>query len=223
MLVVSRLAARTRLGWSTLLLGLLVGVLPAQDPMSDAGSHEGVAPAAADRVDYFRQVRPILTQHCYGCHGPDAEQRATELRFDLRESVFGDLGGGEHAVVPGDVAASHLVLRITSDDPEERMPPSDAKDPLTPEEITTLRRWVEEGASWSDHWAFQPIAAPAPPEGQEGAINPIDAFVRRRLAREGLTPADPADREALIRRVSFDLTGLPPTPEEIDAFLADAR
>jgi Protein of unknown function (DUF1553)/Protein of unknown function (DUF1549)/Planctomycete cytochrome C len=197
---------------------------PKQDGMH-AGEHAGVALAPRGKgIDYLRDVRPILTQHCYGCHGPDEEQRATDLRFDLKASAFGDLGDGLHAVTPGDLAKSEMIARLVTDDADLKMPPPDEKDPISAAELAILKKWVEEGASWRDHWAFQPIVKVEPPAAGEGwAQNPIDRFISARHAAEGLVPNDPADREALVRRVSFDLTGLPPTPEEIDAFIADQK
>ncbi len=189
------------------------GAAFAQDAPSERGN----------RVDFTRDVRPILADRCYTCHGPDEEARTTELRLDRRESAFADLGDGRHALVPGNTAASELVRRITSDDPDERMPPPDAKRRLTPDQVETLVKWVEQGAAWDEHWS---LVAPRRPEfptvrNREWPINGIDWFVLARLEREDLAPSPPAAKETLLRRVTLDLTGLPPTLAELDAFLAD--
>ena len=186
------------------------------------------APAAeppAEAIDYDRQVRPILSNHCYACHGPDEAQLQADLRLDLKDPALAELASGGHAVVPGDVAASKLFARITTSDPAERMPPADDGKPLSAEQIEILRKWIEQGARWQDHWSYQPVERPAIPDvaGRDWPQTPIDHFILRRLEREGLAPEREASRAALIRRVSFDLTGLPPRPEEVDAFVADER
>ena len=168
---------------------------------------------AAEPVQFNRDVRPILSDKCYACHGPDPAKRKTKLRFDQEE-------GAKLAIVAGDAAASKLIQRITSDNPAIRMPPAyEGHDKLSAGEIETLRRWVEQGAKWEAHWSF---IAPKRPELPTVNSNPIDAFVLARLEREGLHPSPEADRPTLIRRVSLDLTGLPPTPPEVDAFLRDS-
>src|SRR5688572_16369123 len=178
------------------------------------------APAApAQRVDYARDVLPILSSKCYHCHGPDEEARQKELRLDRKEGAF-RVEEGVAVIVPGKPAESELVRRTTSKDPDEVMPPADDIRKLSAKEIETLKRWVEQGATWGTHWAFvAPPKTPAVPQGH--GENAIDAFVRGRLAREKLAPAPEADKATLIRRATFDLTGLPPTPAEIDAFLGD--
>ncbi len=177
--------------------------------------------AAADAVDFRREVLPILSDACFRCHGPDEGTREGHgLRLDLKSGLFRTRN--EITVVkPGDPDASELVIRTSSTDPDEQMPPPDAQRKLKPTEIATLRRWVAAGAPWSEHWSFLPIAQVAPPVTTEKSVSPIDAFVRARLASENLAPAPEADRERLLRRVTLDLTGLPPTPAETDAFLAD--
>ncbi len=183
----------------------------------------GVA-TADDAIQFNRDVRPILSNTCYKCHGPDENERQAGLRFDRKDSAFGDLESGNgHAVVAGDAAASELVRRITSTDEFERMPPVDSGKKLTPVQIDTLKRWVEQGAQWQGHWSFIPPERPEVPEVSDAAWarNPIDNFVLKRMQKVGLTPSPEADKVTLIRRVTFDLTGMPPTPAEIDAFLAD--
>jgi mono/diheme cytochrome c family protein len=176
----------------------------------------GIAPApAADRLDFRREVLPILSDRCFACHGPDAGNRKGDLRLDQREGLFSVLKAGNPA-------ESDLVARIESKDADEVMPPPHLKKPLSNEEIATLKRWVQEGAAWSEHWAWQaPKQAPALNHG--GVANPIDGFLNARLKRERVAATKEADRPTLIRRVAFTLTGLPPTVEEVDAFLADAK
>jgi hypothetical protein len=174
---------------------------------------------ATPRVDFAREIRPILAQHCWSCHGPDEKSRKAELRLDQRETA---LAAG--AVVPGDPSASELVARIESLDESRQMPPPEAKKPLSARQKELLRAWVAQGAEFRQHWAFAPLRRPAVPDVLNGAWpeNAIDRFVLHRLEQEGLAPAPEADHAALLRRVTLDLTGLPPTLEDLDAFLADA-
>lgn len=176
-------------------------------------------------VDFLKEVRPILSDACYNCHGPDEEARKARLRLDERKGAFADRGGVT-AVVPGDLEASELIQRVTSRDSELRMPPPDTGLKLSRKQAQILQDWVKAGAEWPEddrHWAFVPPARPEPPEVKEAGWgrNPLDAFVMARLEKEALRPAPEADKETLLRRVTFDLTGLPPSPEEIDAFLTD--
>jgi hypothetical protein len=173
-------------------------------------------PAAAAPVDFNKDIRPILASQCYACHGPDEKARKADLRLDLRDSAV-----KSGSLVPGKAAESKLLERITSKDPDEVMPPvKSKKPPLTAEQIELVKRWITEGANYSEHWSFAKLGRPEVPKF-EGAKNPIDAFVRSRLQQEGVKPSAEADRVTLIRRLSFDLTGLPPKPEEIKAFLED--
>ena len=169
----------------------------------------------ADEISFTRDIRPILSDTCYHCHGPDANTREADLRLDTREGLFRQQSGIA-VVAPSDLNASELIRRITSDG-DDRMPPAESQRQLSLEEIELLKRWVESGANWEGHWSFQPIMQPLVPEGE----NAIDHFVRLRLEQEGLQPSPEAARERLLRRVTFDLTGLPPTLEELDAFLTD--
>jgi mono/diheme cytochrome c family protein len=170
-------------------------------------------------VDFGRDIQPILAKRCFACHGPDKGEAG--LRLNRRETALAELDSGEHAVVPGSPEASELVRRISADNESERMPPEGK--PLPGEQIDLIRRWIAEGAKWEEHWAFQPVARPRVPEvkHQGWVRNPIDAFVLSRLEDNGLSPATPADKVALIRRAYYDLIGLPPTPAEVDAFTAD--
>jgi Protein of unknown function (DUF1549)./Planctomycete cytochrome C./Protein of unknown function (DUF1553). len=170
-------------------------------------------------VDFNRDVRPILSDNCFACHGPDDKQRMARLRFDTKEGAFAKPG----VIVPGDAASSILIKRITAKDPNFRMPPADSGHALNEQQIATLARWIDEGARWSAHWAYQTPARPALPTVSNAtwARNAIDRFILARLEREGLRPSIEADKATLLRRVSLDLTGLPPTPQAVDAFLAD--
>ncbi len=180
--------------------------------------------AGAATVRFSKDIRPIFSDKCFTCHGPDAANRTTKLRLDTADGIRIDSGSGREIIVPGDPAGSELYMRVSSSDPARRMPPAYAGHAkLTPAEIELIETWIAQGAEWSGHWAFVPPQYPqAPAVRQAGrARNPIDAFVLKRLESEGLSLSPPAARETLIRRVSLDLNGLPPSPEEIDAFLAD--
>ncbi|GMW00377.1 MAG: hypothetical protein AMXMBFR84_15140 [Candidatus Hydrogenedentota bacterium] len=170
-------------------------------------------------LDFNRDIRPILADNCFHCHGRDANQRKAGLRLDVAEEAK-----SKGAVVPGNSDASELVKRITSGDPSEKMPPPDSKRVLDSTQIEKLVRWVREGAEYKPHWAFIPLADTPLPDIRDSAgwaKTPVDLFILERLQAEGLTPSPQANKEILIRRVSMDLTGLPPSLEEIDAFLAD--
>ena len=174
--------------------------------------------ADADPVRYSRDVRPILAEHCFACHGPDSAARKAKLRLDVR-----DVAVARGAFVPGKPGESKLVARIFSEDPGEIMPPPKTKKQLTAQEKEMLERWIADGADYEAHWAFVPPARPALPAVRNGAWvrNPIDRFVLARLDRHGIDPSPEADRTTLIRRLTLDLTGLPPSPREVDDFLAD--
>ena len=185
----------------------------------------------ADTPDFVRDIRPLLERSCIGCHS--GEEAKSGLRLDIRAAAFrgGDAQGA--AIVPGKAAESPLVRFARGDEPEMQMPPADANVPqLSPDEVAILAAWIDAGALWPegidraslvdrrDHWAFRAVARPAPPAVRDEGWprNDIDRFIRARLEVEGLFPAPEADRGQWLRRVTLDLTGLPPAPEEIDAF-----
>ncbi|MEX2671467.1 MAG: PSD1 and planctomycete cytochrome C domain-containing protein [Phycisphaeraceae bacterium] len=182
-------------------------------------------PAIANdgEIDFNRDIRPILSSSCFTCHGPDEDERKAELRLDTRVGAIADLGDGAGAVVPGDPDASELMGRVTAESDRHIMPPPEAGDRLTEEQIATLRQWIAEGAVYAEHWAYVQPQRPAVPEVSDGdwPQTAVDHFILRRLEAEHLQPSPQADRYALIRRVALDLTGLPPTVAEVDAFVAD--
>ena len=180
---------------------------------------EGTDPRA---IRFDREIRPILAENCFACHGPDAAKRKADLRLDRPEDALADLGDGA-AIVPGKADESGLIERVESADAETVMPPPKTGKRLTAGQVALLRRWVDQGAPWRGHWAFLPPARPSVPGVGDAANvrNPIDAFILDRLRREGLGPSPETDRATLIRRASLDLTGLPPSPGDVDAFLAD--
>jgi mono/diheme cytochrome c family protein len=171
---------------------------------------------AAKPVDFQREVRPILSANCFACHGPHEEGREAELRLDVREDAVMLRDDDYQVIVPGDAEASELIFRIT--DTLDPMPPEESGHHLSEAQVEILRRWINEGAEYAPHWSFETVARPTPPRPE---LHPIDAFVLARLHEAGLTPAEEADRDTLIRRLSLDLTGLPPTLAERMAFQAD--
>lgn len=183
------------------------------------------SPGAAEAVSYNRDVRPILSEKCFACHGPDERARKAGLRLDQEATAFLPAKSGALALIPGDLAKSELVTRITTQDADDLMPPAEFHKPLTPAEVDTLKRWVAEGAKYEQHWSLLPPADVDPPAVSRPELvrNPIDSFVLARLEKEGLSLSPEAEKHNLLRRVTLDLTGLPPTPAEVDAFLADSR
>ena len=193
------------------------------------GGHDGAAAGSAaarlpESVRFNRDVRPILTDKCFACHGPDANQRQADLRLDVRDSALSDRKG-VHAIVPGDVTHSELVRRISSSDPEYRMPPPRSNRTLGPREIALLTKWVKQGAEYEPHWAYVPLHRPVPPpvKDTQWVENPIDQFVLARLEEHGVTPSPDANPYTLARRLSFDIVGLPPKPKEVDAFVRNEK
>ncbi len=178
--------------------------------------------AAEAPVDFDRDIRPILSDQCFHCHGPDAKNQKSEFRLDTKEHLFADLGG-YFGVKPGSLEDSELHWRIRSDDPADQMPPPDSNRSLTSEQKDLLDRWIQEGAPYAKHWSFEPPVRAEAPEVKIDAWNrnPVDRFLLAKLESAGLKPTPKADRETLLRRASLALTGLPPTPAQVDAFLAD--
>ncbi|MEQ9408361.1 MAG: DUF1553 domain-containing protein [Fuerstiella sp.] len=183
-----------------------------------------VSCAQADKVDFNRDVRPILSNNCLLCHGPDPDGLQAGLRLDKSDIATAELESGATAIVPGQPDASELMARITTDDEDLRMPPPEHGARLSAHEIDTLRRWIQEGATFATHWSYvKPVCPDVPAVATpyaEWPRNPVDHFVLAAMLRHGLKPSPPADRYALVRRVFLDLTGLPPTVEEADAFVA---
>jgi hypothetical protein len=172
---------------------------------------------------FTSQVRPILARHCFKCHGPDDKARKAKLRLDIRDQSMKPAASGAAAIVPGKPDESELISRVFADDASERMPPAAAKNPLSDSDKQLLKRWIADGAEYKTHWAFIPPRPESPPQvrGTGSSRNAIDSFILARLDSAGLKPSEPADRATLIRRVSLDLIGLPPTPAEVEAFLQD--
>jgi hypothetical protein len=189
-------------------VALLAGSLLAQN----AGGAQSPA-----RVDFQREIRPILSENCFLCHGPDSASRQAGLRLDHREAVLGKV------ITPGNSAASLLYQRITDPDPASRMPLAESRRSLTPAQIALIKRWIDQGAPWREQWAFQPPVKAKPPAVTNATWvkNPIDRFILSALEAKGLAPAPPADARTLVRRVALSATGLPPKPSEVEAFLAD--
>ncbi|HEU4754632.1 MAG TPA: DUF1549 domain-containing protein, partial [Armatimonadota bacterium] len=194
-----------------------------------APAHPG-SPAAAPlpaALDFNRDVRPILAENCFACHGVDRNKRQAGLRLDTAEGATEKLKSGKTAVVPGHPEQSGLIERITARNALV-MPPAATGKHLTPRQIAVLRQWVAQGGKYAPHWAYILPTRPEPPPLPKGGLakwplNPIDRFLLARMQQEGLKPSPVADRSTLMRRLSLDLTGLPPTPEELDAFLKDRR
>lgn len=203
------MAERSTLNWRyavaccAIVVGLPVGTLFAAQP---------------EKLSFNRDVRPILSDRCYACHGPDSANRAADLRLDTYD------GATEWSVIPGEADSSEVILRVESDDPDYMMPPASAKKPpLTKKEIETLKRWINEGAEYEPHWAYLPVERSQPPEvkTENWVRSPIDQFVLARMEAEGLEPSPEADRHTLIRRLYFDLVGMPPSRSEVEAFVND--
>lgn len=203
-------------------IGPLILLFPAA--CSQSLSDPAAVPAT---VDYNWHIKPILSDRCYKCHGPDDQARKAALRLDTQDGAYGVSREDStlHIIAPGNAAASLLMKQITSDDPRQRMPPPESNLSLTQQEIALIQRWIDQGADWKPHWAFIPPAEPDLPEINHDAWarGPIDYFILQKIESAGLSPSDEASRTELIRRVTFDLTGLPPTPAELDAFERDER
>ena len=181
-----------------------------------------ISAASADTIQFNRDIRPLLSDACFQCHGPDKNSREADLRLDLEAAAKADLGG-YFGIVPGDAEASEIYQRMITTDHDDLMPPEESGKSLTPEEIALIKKWIEQGAPWQGHWAYVKPERAEPPtvKNTQWPQSPIDYFILERLEREGLRPAAEADKRTLIRRATFDLTGLPPTPDEVRAFLDD--
>ena len=179
--------------------------------------------AAEPAIDFSRDVLPLLSENCFKCHGPDEANREAGLRLDKPEGATAKLDSGETAIVSGESESSTVYQRISSPDPDLRMPPVDSGKKLSPAEIARIKAWIDAGAEWSGHWAFEAPRKPAIPKPVAGwqSENAIDLFVHAKLQSAKLQPEPLADKPTLIRRVTLDLTGLPPTLEEVEGFLAD--
>ena len=199
------------IGWAVVFSGLLSGLL--------SGVAEAWQEPATAKVRFSQDIRPILAENCYACHGFDEQTRQADLRLDIQS------GAHESVIQPGNVAESELWARISTEDPALKMPPPESPLALTAAQIALLRQWIEEGATYDEHWSFiPPVRAQVPdsPAGQDWGTHPIDRFVRQRLVSEGLTPSPRADRATLLRRLSLDLIGLPPSAAEVEQFVTDA-
>ena len=205
----------------------LISVLAACQYYGQPKSVASAAEAIPDKVDYNWDVRPILSQNCFQCHGNDPKNRKAGLRLDHAEDAYGKLpeDPGKRAIVPGNPKRSELFKRITSTDNDYRMPPREAHKTVSARDIAVLERWIKQGAKYKDHWAYLPVkeVKPGRTEWDNKVVNPIDRYVFAKLKVNGLSPSAQADRESLINRVTLDLTGLPPTLAEVDAFVADKR
>ncbi|HUR54306.1 MAG TPA: PSD1 and planctomycete cytochrome C domain-containing protein [Gemmataceae bacterium] len=188
--------------------------MPTRFALAAASVFLAASSAAAQKVDYARDVLPILSDNCFACHGPDEKARKAKLRLDIKTDT--------ETVVPGKSGESELIRRVVSGDAAEVMPPPKSNKKLTAAQIATLKKWIDDGAAWGTHWSFvKPTRPPVPTIPNRKIANPIDAFVLARLDREQLSPSPEASKDILIRRVTLDLTGLPPTAAEVDAFLKD--
>ena len=176
----------------------------------------------AQQPDFNRDIRPILSNHCFQCHGPDDDAREADLRLDKRAAAV-KVVDGSAVIRPGNAAASHLFQRVTSTDDDLRMPPADLGKPLSQNQIDLLRRWINSGAEYAGHWSFRALRRPEVPQTKLSARTAIDAFINKRLLQDGINPSPVAKRTTLIRRAYLDLLGLPPTIEQVDAFVNDKR
>ncbi|MEO6182763.1 MAG: DUF1549 domain-containing protein, partial [Verrucomicrobiota bacterium] len=188
-----------------------------------ASTFSAAAVPSTDTVDFGSQIRPIISSKCFQCHGPDEAARKAKLRLDIRENATKERSDGTFPIAPGDLPHSELAKRISSKDPEEIMPPPKEGHPLTAKEISLLKKWIQQGAPYEKHWAFVKPTRPSLPtvKNKRWPKNSIDHFILAKIEAAKLKPSPPAERSALIRRLSLDLTGLPPTPSEVEAFTND--
>ncbi|MEZ4701366.1 MAG: DUF1553 domain-containing protein [Rhodothermales bacterium] len=211
----------SRVAYCLVFLCLIVAA-GCREPVSD---DPDILARLPEVVDFNYHIRPLLSDRCFKCHGPDENTREAGLRLDIESAALAELpeNPGHVAIKPGSLRRSAVAQRIVSTDPEVQMPPPESNLSLSSYEVALLRRWIQQGAEWKPHWAFTPVGHPEPPPVRDAGwpASPIDAFILARLERDGIAPAPEADRERLLRRVTMDLTGLPPTLEEMDAFLSD--
>lgn len=202
---------------------LLLTVINLASCSDEENKLEALEEGLPERVDYNYHVRPILSDRCFSCHGPDEAARQAALRLDNTAAAYAVLESGARAIRPGKLRQSEVWRRINSTDPDLVMPPPESKLSLSEEEKALIGKWIRQGAEYKEHWAFLPVRAPSVPlvSDPEACFNAVDHFILATLEQSGLTFSPEADKETLLRRVSFDLTGLPPAPEQIDAFLAD--
>jgi hypothetical protein len=180
--------------------------------------------ASAFTPEFNRDIRPILSDNCFACHGPDLKKVKSGLRLDQEQSATSELESGFKAIVPGHPGDSELIHRVTTEDGDDRMPPEESGKSLTPRQIELLTKWIEAGAEWQPHWAYRTLQKVTSPEISTvpGFVqNPIDGFILGKLSPQDLSPSPMADRTSLIRRLSFDLTGLPPSQEQVKQFVND--
>jgi hypothetical protein len=195
--------------------------------LASTGAHAHSAKATTAKhhgtIRFNRDIRPILSDNCFHCHGPDKYTREADLRLDTHEGILSTLSGGRRTVIPGDPENSEFYKRLITTEADMIMPPPNSHKHLKPDQIALFRDWIAQGAQWEDHWSFNPIKRPAVPSVANAAkvSNPIDAFILRKVEESGLTPNEEADRHTLVRRVSLDTRGLPPTAEEVLAFVDD--
>lgn len=204
-------------------LWLASGSLVCFAAMATPSQSNSGAPKVQEKLDFNRDIRPILAGKCLSCHGQDPKAVQAGLRLNQRDSALAKLYNGKFAIVPGHPEQSEVMARITAKSPDYQMPPPDSNKTLTDEDRATLKRWIEEGAEYKEHWAFVTPTRPTPPTVQlkSWVRNPIDNFVLAKLESHGMKPSPEADKSTLLRRVSLDITGLPPTPEELHRFLQD--
>src|SRR5439155_13562701 len=208
---------KPRVFFGLFIIGLTVVCLVSRQPTTAAPAQQ-----PSKGVDFDREIRPILSDNCFACHGPDERQRMAGLRLDTKEGAFADRGGYQ-VIVPGKASESKLYQKISAKDDAVRMPPPGFERNLTAKQIELIRQWIDQGAKWEQQWSFVPPKQSPLPQVKDSAWprNPIDHFILARLEQAGLKPSPETDKVTLLRRVTFDLTGLPPTPAEVDAFLAD--
>src|SRR4051812_12444931 len=214
----SLIRSLTVAGLLTGFVGALTAAGPSSKPSTAKPATRPTTASSGPPIGYNRDIRPILSDNCFACHGPDKNKRKAKLRLDERDSAL-----AKKAIVPGDVEASELVSRIFSDDPDEQMPPPESHKKLTDAQRELFKRWVAQGAAYEPHWSYIVPKRPPVPQVKDAGWghNAVDAFILQKLEVKHLAPSREADRRTLLRRLSLDLVGLPPTPQEVEAFVKD--